>query len=136
MRINWPATIGFLLFAIAIQLHRSSDYMQFKPVTVTVVEKYLPQGGRYTPSPVMVLRTDEGVLFDLYVGYATYATRDKGDRLVFNLRRFDIRQTGMDNLIYFFGVLFFSVAGFVFAMYAFTTWIFNRRAAHNTNSST
>lgn len=102
---------GILLIVAGIVLGSQSDYMDEKRMRVTVLEKYVESGGyKRSSSPVMVLRTEDGRVFDTYVSYATHHLYGKGDVLVMGLREMDIQQTAAGNVLSFF-VLVLVVTG-------------------------
>ena len=99
---------AMLLFAF-VAFKATGDYNYSKPMTLTVVAEYHEPGGyRRYGGPVMVLRTEDGRVFDRRVSYSTITLYKPGDRIVMNLRRLDIRQSGTENLLNFLMVVFAS----------------------------
>lgn len=103
-------TLGMLVLAF-ILLYSSyayfhNDYMTRSPLTVTVYDK-LTLPGRNTADLSIVYKTQAGVYFDRYVSHSTYATSHVGDTYTIMIRPFDVRQTSSQNVIYFFGPIFF-----------------------------
>lgn len=101
---NKKIRIGIILLIASFTLHYSSDYMQSKDIICTVVDKIQSNGG-YKSSGHFILILNDGNdnIFDKYVSASTYVQANKGDKITFTLRKFDIKQNPMDNAIYFFG---------------------------------
>lgn len=102
-----------ILFSVAcilsaVALHYSSDYMQYKDVPVTFVDRHLDEScskSNCRDRFVGLFKTNEGVFFDREIGYYTYSQMHIGEKFTLNLRRFDIKQTPWENAIWFFGVV-------------------------------
>lgn len=122
--MKW-ALIGAALFACGVMLNMSSDYMQYKPTRLTVLEKYIQPGGyKSSGSPVMVLKTEDGRIFDRHVSYATHYRFAKGDRIVMDLRRMDLQQSAHENALYFFApVILWSFGGALFLVFGVYTCV-------------
>lgn len=117
--------ILILMVISAHVLHVTGDYMVFKPMTLTVMEKY-PPPVRYKGSsnPIMVFKTEDGRLFDQEVSYTTSYRFNVNDRLILELREFDIKQTVGKNVLYFFLPLIFTVVGVIGLIMSVLLYIF------------
>lgn len=111
--------IKSILFSVAcilsaIALHYSSDYMQYKDVPVTFVDRHLDESCSKSSCRdrfVGLFKTNEGVFFDREISYYTYSQMHLGEKFTLNLRRFDIKQTPWENAVWFFGVAILFATG-------------------------
>ena len=111
--------IKSILFSIAcilsaIALHYSSDYMQYRDVPVTFIDRHLDEScskSNCRDRFIGLFKTSEGVFFDREVSYYTYSQMHIGEEFTLNLRRFDIKQTPWENAIWFFGVVILFAIG-------------------------
>lgn len=65
---------------------------QFVDVCGTVYKKY-DGSSKYGPEFIMIVRADNGIIFDVEVTPSTYATREVGDRVCFS----DIQRSKVDS---------------------------------------
>ena len=104
--------VGVLLMLGSVVLHNSSDYMHKKDVPVTFIDKRLDQScrkGRCRDYMVGLFKTEEGVYFDRPISFYMHSQVHLGEKFNLNIRRFDIKQTGWENTVFFFGtVILFS----------------------------
>jgi len=99
--------ISSIIFSI---IYYNNEYMLEKSVKCTVINK-LESQGRYSSNFYLVLKEENEIIFDITVTPSNYSQLNIGDIAYFNLRKFDIKQTKIDNAIYFFGqVIPFSIS--------------------------
>lgn len=88
--------ISVILISLCIMSWKCSlDYQnktQFIDVCGTVYKKY-DGPSKYGPKFIMIVRADNGRIFDVEVTPSTYATKEIGDRVCFS----DIRRNKVDN---------------------------------------
>lgn len=102
LRSFWHLLAGVLLVSITVYLWETDSYGKFRDVEVTVVDRLASQG-RYSATFYLIVENDEYGRFDIPVRPTLYQTAKNGEKLVFNLRPFDIRQTPYNNMVYVFG---------------------------------
>lgn len=104
--------VGVLLMLGSILLHNSSDYMHKKEVPVTFIDKRLDQSchkSRCRDYMVGLFKTERGVYFERPISFYMYSQMHLGEKFNLNIRRMDIKQTGWENIVFFFGpVILFS----------------------------
>ena len=105
--------IGIVATIIFGVIYYNNDYMEFKDRKCTVLDKMTTTGGYKSSGHFyLVLKEERGIVFDLIVSPATFSQSKIGDIKYFNLRQLEIKQTPMNNTIYFFGSVIFGVIGF------------------------
>ena len=111
---NGVTIVGFISLIIFGIIYYNNDYMEFKDRKCIVLDK-MTTTGSYKSSGhfYLVLKEERGIVFDLIVSPATFSKAKNGDIKYFNLRQLEIKQTPMNNAIYFFGSVIFGVIGFV-----------------------
>lgn len=112
---NGITTIGFISLIIFGIIYYNNDYMKYKDRKCTILDKIITNGsykssGRF----YLVLKDERDIVFDLIVSPATFYQSTIGNTGYFTLRELDIRQTTMNNTIYFFGFIVFGVIAFIF----------------------
>lgn len=106
--------IGIVATIIFGIIYYNNDYMEFKDRKCIVLDKMTTTGGYKSLSNFyLVLKEERGIVFDLIVSPATFSQSKIGDTKYFNLRQLEIRQTPINNAIYFFGSVIFGVIAFV-----------------------
>lgn len=102
--------VSTIIFGI---IYYNNDYMEFKDRKCIVLDK-MTTTGSYKSSGCfyLVLKEERGIVFDLIVSPATFSQSKIGDTKYFNLRQLEIKQTPMNNAIYFLGSVIFGVIGF------------------------
>ena len=123
---NGVTIVGFISLIIFGIIYYNNDYMEFKDRKCVVLDKMTTTGGYKSSGHFyLVLKEERGIVFDLIVSPATFSKSKIGDTKYFNLRQFEIKQTPMNNVIYFFGSVIFGViafacliGGIVYARYA------------------
>lgn len=97
------------LFLISITYHFSSnnEYLKYKNTKCIVLDKIQTRPG-YKSSAMfyLILKEEKNRVFELSVSPATFSQSKIGDKVNFNLREMDIKQTRKDNFIFFFGEVF------------------------------
>lgn len=125
MKWLFIGTVACLVFAWML-LH--AGYTTQKDTPVTVINKLIVSGSR-SGHMEMVLRLDDGTVFDTPVSASTYTMCDVGQRYVMQFTPMDIRQTMTQNLLYFFlpvVLLSFGLVGSLFwtGIFIVTMWRF------------
>lgn len=99
--------------------------MDYKVHECIVLDKMTTPGSyRNAGNFYLVLKEEKGTVFDLIVAPRTFSQSKIGSIKYFNLRQFDIKQTPINNAIYFFGLMIFGAIGFtclVFGLVLLTT---------------
>lgn len=114
--------IGIVATIIFGIISYTDDYMEYKDRKCIVLDKLAASGGRKSSGDFyLVLKEEQGIVFDLMVSPATYSQSNIGKTKYFSLRQFDIKQTAMNNLIYWFGSVFFVTLSFVCLI---SGWVF------------
>ncbi|BBC78137.1 Hypothetical protein KNT65_gp089 [Escherichia phage EcS1] len=102
-----------IIISVMFTFSHNNDYMSEKSYTVETTQLYSGQGtGRYASTEFIgVFKTEDNVYFDLRLKPSTYSQLKVGEKVVFDLRPMDIKQTPMENLIWFFGgVILWSIS--------------------------
>lgn len=105
--------------------HVNNDYMTFKNTECVVLDKMTTTGsGKSSGKFYLILKDNKEQVFDLIVEPSTFYQAKEGKNIVFNLRPFDIKQTPMENTIFFFGEailismsLAFWIGSFIYLIY-------------------
>ena len=106
--------IGIVATIIVVINYYNNDYMEFKDRKCIVLDKMTTTGGYKSWGDFyLVLKEEKGIVFDLIVSPATFSQSKIGDTKYFNLRQLEIKQTPMNNAIYFLGSVIFGTIGFV-----------------------
>jgi len=90
----------------------NDDYMVEKDVHVTFIDKMERNSchkSNCTGKLYGLFKTDDGIFFDRQISMYMYTQMKVGEDFNLTLRRMDIKQTGWDNVIYFFGVITMSI---------------------------
>lgn len=112
---KWPLywVVVLLVLTPLAALYLSNDYMTPRDVNVTVDAKMvLAAKSNKSHDRLMISywNSEEKILFDREVSLGTFASAVIGDKRVVYVRPFDMKQTGKQNLLFFFlPVLFVSV---------------------------
>lgn len=123
--------IGIVATIIFGIIYYNNDYMEFKYRKCIVLDKMTTTGGYKSSGHFyLVLKEERGIVFDLIVSPATFSQSKIGDTKYFNLRQLEIKQTPMNNVIYFFGSVIFGLTGFVFLIGG---WIFLKFSSDDDN---
>lgn len=117
--------ISVIITIITYLFHVNNDYMTFKNTECVVLDKMTTTGGRKSSGKFyLVLKDNKGEVFDLIVAPSTFYQAKEGKKIVFNLRPMDIKQTPMENTIFFFGeavlmsiCLAFWIVSFIYLIY-------------------
>ena len=125
---NGFTIVGFISLIIFGIIYYNNDYMEFKERRCIVLDKMTTTGGYKSSGHFyLVLKEERGIVFDLIVSPATFSQSKIGDTIYFNLRQLEIKQTPMNNAIYFFGSIIFGViafgcliGGWLYARYAYS----------------
>lgn len=121
---NGFTIVGFISLIIFGIIYYNNDYMDFKVRKCIVMDKMTTTGGsRSSGAFYLVLKEERGIVFDLIVSPATFSQSKMGDTKYFNLRELEIKQTPMNNAIYFFGYVFFGALAFACL---FCGWLYTR----------
>lgn len=101
--------LTFILAGLIIWLN--NDYMTYNSEKCVVLDKLTTNGGyKRSGQFYLVLQTDKNQVFDLSVTPATFSQSKIGDVRTFNVRPFDIKQSPIENALYFFGqVIVFAI---------------------------
>lgn len=111
--------VSIIVFGI---IYCKNDYMEFKVRKCIVIDKMATIGGYRSSSDFyLILKEERGIEFDLTVSPTTFSQSKVGDVKYFNLRQLDIKQTPINNAIYFISYITFGVIGFVCLFFG---WIF------------
>jgi hypothetical protein len=92
------------------------DYTVEKDVPVTFIEKMQRDScSKHSCRGQMygLFKTEDGYFFDRRISMYMYTQMHVGEKFNMSLSRMDIKQTGWDNLIYFFGTTIFTSIFFV-----------------------
>lgn len=104
--------IGAVLSITAAVIHFNNDYMTFKERECLVIDKMTTTGGYKSSGRFyLVLKEDRGIIFDQIVSPATFSQAGISEKITFDLRQFDIKQTLRENVIYFFGEIILACVG-------------------------
>jgi hypothetical protein len=123
--------IGIVATIIFGIIYYNNDYMEFKDRKCIVLDKMTTTGGYKSSGHFyLVLKEERGIVFDLIVSPATFSQSKIGDTKYFNLRQLEIKQTPMNNAIYFFGPAIFGVIGFVCLICG---WVFLKFSSDDDN---
>jgi hypothetical protein len=123
--------IGIVATIIFGIIYYNNDYMGFKDRKCIVLDKMTTTGGHKSSGHFyLVLKEERGIVFDLIVSPATFSQSKIGDTKYFNLRQLEIKQTPLNNAIYFFGSVIFGVIGFVCLIGG---WLFLKFSPTNVN---
>lgn len=123
--------IGIVATIIFGVICYNNDYMEYKDRKCIVLDKLTsPSGRRNSGDFYLVLKEERGIVFDLRVSPATYSQSKIGKIKYFSLRQFDIKQTAMNNVIYWFGTVFFGILSFVCLIGG---WISSKFPLRNSN---
>jgi hypothetical protein len=111
--LYWAVVL--LVLAPLAALYLSNDYMTPRDVNVTVDAKMIlaAQSRKSHDRPMISYwNAEEKILFDREVSVGTFASAVVGEKRVVYVRPFDMKQTGKQNLLFFFLPVFFaSVVG-------------------------
>lgn len=110
---KWPLYWAVLLLVMTplAALFLSNDYMTPRDVNVTVDAKMiLAAKSRKSHDRPMISywNAEEKILFDREVSLGTFASAVVGEKRVVYVRPFDMKQTGKQNLLFFFLPVFFA----------------------------
>ena len=109
---NIDLTIEIFSLTLFLIIYVNNDYMKSKERKCTIVDKLTTSDGyKHSGNFYLVLKEEQGHVFDIIVSPSTYSQSDVGDIKMFNLRQIDIKQTVKENLIYFFGQVIFGTIG-------------------------
>lgn len=98
---SWIAIVSFIGFGI---LCYTNDYMSKKETKCLLLDKVETAGGHKRSGRMyLILQSPNGTKFDINASPTAYSQTQIGKYYVFELREFDIKQTPIKNLIYFFG---------------------------------
>lgn len=96
--------IGLILVAILITtityFYVNNDYMTFKTYNATLTHKY--QLSSYKRVNFIHVYKSGNISFDERVSATFYSNSVIGDKYKIKLRQFDIKQTSIQNILYFF----------------------------------
>lgn len=102
-----------MLSGISVYIFKSNPYMRYSDVPVTFIDRYATQSchkGSCREVFVGVFRTERDIIFEQRIDGYSYYQMHLGEKFTLNIREFDIRQTGKENLFLFFGpALFYSL---------------------------
>ena len=107
------AALSLIMLVGAIFLARN-DYMSYRDFNVVVDAKEMIPGS-YKSSGYPVISywaPEQAIKFDQRVTVGTYSGSSIGDKHVINIRPFDMKQTPMQNLLYFFLPVLLGSIGF------------------------
>ena len=114
MKENAVTKIGIVATIIFGIIYYNNDYMEFKDRKCIVLDKMTTAGGyKSSGRSYLVLKEERGIVFDLMVSPAVFSQSKIGDTKHFSLRQLEIKQTPMNNAIYFVGSVIFGAIGFV-----------------------
>lgn len=103
--------ISIIIFGI---IYCNNDYMEFKKRKCIVLDKMTTTGGYKSSGRFyLILKEERGIVFDIIVSPSTFSQSKIGDIKYFNLRQLEIKQTSMNNVIYFFCPILFGTIGIV-----------------------
>ncbi|QBZ70830.1 hypothetical protein pETSU_249 [Edwardsiella phage pEt-SU] len=108
-----------------------NKYMTSVDTPVEVKQLYSGTStGKYSKMEfIAIYQTRDGTIFDRRISASTFYQLKPGDKIMLSIRPFDIRQNWVDNAIWFFGVITYSViasgVGGIFVVLAF--WRSKRR---------
>jgi hypothetical protein len=84
--------------------------MEFKVRNCIILNKVMsPAGYKHSSNFYLILKEEQGIVFDQIVAPSTYTQHEIGDKIRFDLRNFDIKQTHKENIIFFLGQLIVDV---------------------------
>lgn len=106
--------VALLLCVLSVTLYKNNSYMVYKDIPVTLVDRYTSQSCHKSSCYEIykgVYKTDAGDIFEQRISGYAYRQLHLGEKYSLNIRAFDIRQTGRNNLFWFIlPVLFYSIA--------------------------
>lgn len=98
--------LAIMLSVISVYTFKSNPYMRYSDVPVTFIDRYTTQSCHKSSCRevfVGVFRTDRDVIFEQRINGYTYRQMHLGEKFTLNIREFDIRQTGKENVFLFIG---------------------------------
>lgn len=108
--------VGLGLWYSAWCLMEANEYMKTKDFPVEVKQIYSGTGsGKYSRMEfIAIYQAQDGTIFDRNISAASFYQLEPGDKVILQLRQYDIRQTWKDNTIWFFGALMYYLVTGVF----------------------
>lgn len=119
--------VAGLLLGLCLVITINNDYMSARDVHVTVMDKkVVPKTSKVSEKKELVYKSDDGIIFNRRVSESTYKTSPVGEQYKISIRPFDMKQTGRENTIFFFGPILTGVIGLGFVAFAMINF-FERR---------
>lgn len=89
----------------------ANKYMEYRDVPVEVKQIYSgTSSGKHSRMEfIAIYQTQDGFIFDRNISAANFYQLQPGDKVILNLRQYDIQQTWANNAIWFFGALAYSI---------------------------
>lgn len=118
-------TIGLVSLILYTILSINNDYLTYKDRNCVVVDKLEQMSNRRSTHSdfILILKEERGIIFDIIVSPSTYSQSKVGQKIIFNLRQFDIKQTPKEN-IYLFGYILLLSIGISFLIVGIFVRIF------------
>ncbi|AEV89464.1 putative nrdC.7 [Pseudomonas phage OBP] len=130
---KFSLSIALFCFFCIWGIGQINPYMEFKTHRVEVFQLYSGTStGKYSKLEfIAVYKNPEGTVFDQRVSPSEFSQLHVGDKVDISVRQFDIEQTTLDNVVWFFGALLFQATlftgGVSFLLYGlsakFRKWI-------------
>lgn len=110
--MNKIGIAGAVSLIIAMAIYYNNDYIVYHKTDCVVLDKLTTTvGSKYSGKFYLVLRSGKGIVFDEIVSPTTFSQCDVGEKVQFNLRQMDIKQTFYENMVYFISQIVFAVLG-------------------------
>lgn len=129
------AIIALILIVIPLTMNQFNDYMTYKNYDVKVIDVIsgMSSGKHSSLEFIAVYELEDGYRFDRNISAATSTQLSPGQNVTLELRPFDVKQTAIENTIWFAGGVLANCAGFVFGA-AFALLAISRRVNNWMNS--
>lgn len=135
MKVSTGIIAAWFVFALmggwSTYIYKNNDYMTYQDVPVEYVKRYITQSchksqctDRYEG---LFKRLSDGYIFDRSITPSMYHTYPAGSRYDMRIRPIDIKQTGRDNILRFFGSLIVYIVTFMTGVVAVLTSIPKKR---------
>ena len=95
-----------------------NKYMTYTDVPVEVKQVYsgVSSGKHSRMEFIAIYQTKDGTIFDRRLSAAQFYQLQPGDKITLELRPYDIKQTGWENAIWFFGAIAYCVVASAFGI--------------------
>lgn len=113
--------ICLIIFAI---LQYNNDYTTFKDHKCILMDKISTVNYK-GHSFYLILQDEDKNVFAEYANPATFSQAEVGKSYIFELRRMDIKQSVIENILFFFLLIFFGAGGVIFTITSFLINIFH-----------